>query len=155
MPIFVFKEIGDLWFRSLSLHTKQSHVHCEEATDKATVDFPLPNRENSVCWQSDKWKCASSVIRLTTSSDKIMIKRSATTLGFAMSQSVNSCTTTILYEYKFLSFCKILCTLWLDIPRAKECPLAERPKLLMNNCLIASMFCGDRTVCTQPGGFFL
>jgi hypothetical protein len=50
--------------------------------------------------------------------------------------------------------CKILPTLRSDIPRATEHLLAERLGLLTNDCLTASMFCGDRTVRTLPGGFF-
>jgi hypothetical protein len=47
----------------LPLHTKQSHVHCDEAVYVAAVDFPLPSSENFPLKQPDKWKYASSVLR--------------------------------------------------------------------------------------------
>jgi hypothetical protein len=76
-------------------------------------------------------------------------------LLFAMSWSLNSCSTTILYWWKFGSSCKILLTLRLDIPRATEYLLAQQLGLLMNDCLRALVFCGDRTARTLTGGFFL
>jgi hypothetical protein len=89
-----------------------------------------------------------------TSLNKTPIKRSATVRRFAITQSLNSCTDTILYAWKFKSLCKILLTLLSDVPRATECLLAERLGLRMNDCLTASIFSGDRTVRTLPGGFF-
>jgi hypothetical protein len=68
-------------------------------------------------------------------SDKILIKGSVTVLQFAVSQSLNSCTTTILYGWKFRSLCKILLALQSDIPRATEYLMAEHLGLHMNDCL--------------------
>jgi hypothetical protein len=82
------------------------------------------------------------------------IKRSATVLWLSMLLLLKSCTTTIFYGWKFRSLCKILLTLRSDIPRATEYLVDERLGLLMNDCLTASMFCGDSTVRTQPAGFF-
>jgi hypothetical protein len=75
-------------------------------------------------------------------------------LRFAISRSLNFFTTAILYGWKFRSLCKILPTLLSDIPKAREYLLAERLGLLMNDCLTASMFCGDRTLSTLAGGLF-
>jgi hypothetical protein len=111
-------------------------MHGEEAADKAAVDFHyclLP--------QQNKQKCASSVIRIMTSLNKIPIKHSTAMVQFATSQSLNFCTTTILYKWKFWFFCKILLILWSDIPREKECLLTECLGLLTNDSLTASMFC--------------
>jgi hypothetical protein len=104
---------------------------------------------------SDKCKCSSSVIRIMTSSATIQIKSSATVPRFAISRSLNSCTTTILYGWKFGSLCKILLTLRSDIPRATEYLLAQRLGLLMNYCIRASVFCGNRIVRTSTGAFIL
>jgi hypothetical protein len=93
------------------------------------------------------WKCASSIARIMTSSDKIPFKLSSTVPRCVMSRSRNS--------WKFRSLCKIFVMLRTDIPRATEYLLAERLGLPMNYCLTAYMFCGDRTVCTQAGGLFL
>jgi hypothetical protein len=71
-----------------------------------------------------------------------------------MSQLLNSCTTTILYGWKFRTLCKILLMLRLDVHRAAEYLLAERVGLLMNDCLTASVFCGDCVVHALPAGLF-
>jgi hypothetical protein len=46
----------------------------------------------------------------------------------------------------------VVLTLRSDIPGVTESLLAERLGLLMNNCLAASMLCGDQTVRPVPGG---
>jgi hypothetical protein len=104
--------------------------------------------------QTDKWKCAWSPIRLMTCLDKILTKHSATMLQFAMTWSLNSCNSIILYRWKFRSLCKIFLALQSDVPRATDYLVAERLGLLMNDCLTTSMFYGSHTVHTLPGGFF-
>jgi hypothetical protein len=141
-----------LWLQSLLLHTKRSYVHCEQATDRAVVDFPLPNSDNSVSWRSGSGNVLH-ILRIMALV-KLTIKRSAIVLWFVMSWLLNSCTTTILYGWKFRSLCKILLTLQSDIHRATVCFLAECLWLLMNDCLTASVFCGDSTACTLPSSAF-
>jgi hypothetical protein len=75
-------------------------------------------------------------------------------LRFAISWSLNSHATTILYRWKFRSLCKILLALWSDIPRAKDCLVVECLGLLMSDCLTASLFCGVHTLHTLHDGFF-
>jgi hypothetical protein len=137
--IFVFEEI-----RAYDSEVCHSTTNSQTRTVKRPLmellwNF-LSNSENSVCG--------------SVSSDKIPIKRSATLLRFAMSLSLNSCTTTILYGRNFRSLCKILLKLRSDIPRATEYLLAEGLGLLTNDCLTASMFFGDCTVRILPGVFY-
>lgn len=131
------------------MRTIQSHVGCGEDDDEVAEHWNQPSNGNFVFFTvPDKWKCASPLIRITSSSVGTLRKFSENIAWFSLPRSLVCCTSTFLYKWKFESLCSSLHTLLWHECQSVGCFLAER-RLLTIACLTAWMFGGVFMVCTE------